>query len=446
MLAYAQNADGKKSDTEVLRRAMKQARKESHGQAEQMRVSEDLLKKLPKTDLHVHLDGSLRLSTLIELAKLHDVKLPSTDVEELQRTVFKPSYTDLPDYLAGFIYTTGVMRDAPSIERIAYEFAVDNYNEGVRYFEVRYGPQLHASADPGFGIRAVNLAVNTGLARARDEFNARLVASGRDEPMYEYAIIVCAMRMIFPGMSRYYDALMAVHANEPDVQIRQHASLALVYASIESRDKDGVPVVAIDIAGAESGFEAQEHTEAFALAHKHFLNKTVHAGEAYGPESINQAVRDLHADRIGHGFHLCSKDMIQSDEHKRSDGGEGFVNDLVKWVCDKRICFEVCPTSNLQTMPGLTLDEHALKTMLEHSVGVTICTDNRLVSRTTTVAELHKVIDAFHLSPKQVRDIVINGFKRSFYPGPYNERRAYVRKVTDFYDRVVREHQSETPP
>ena len=99
--------------------------------------SDEFLKAIPKTDLHVHLDGSLRLSTLIELAQAGGVSMPSYDEAELRRTVFRDSYKDLPEYLQGFQYTVAVMRTAANLERVSYEFAEDNYNEGVRYFEVR---------------------------------------------------------------------------------------------------------------------------------------------------------------------------------------------------------------------------------------------------------------------------------------------------------------------
>eukprot|EP00929_Paragymnodinium_shiwhaense_P117653 TRINITY_DN8854_c0_g1_i1.p1 TRINITY_DN8854_c0_g1~~TRINITY_DN8854_c0_g1_i1.p1 ORF type:complete len:446 (+),score=82.40 TRINITY_DN8854_c0_g1_i1:102-1439(+) len=419
-----------------LRKNMTRARSENILAMHSMQPSEELLRKLPKADLHVHLDGSLRLSTLIELAKAQGVELPSYEEAELLKTVFKPQYKDLPDYLQGFAYTCAVMRDAASVERISYEFAVDNYTEGVRYFEVRYAPQLHASADSSFSICDVNRAVDSGLRRARDEFNHKLESADADEPLYEYGIIVCAMRMIFPGMSRYYDALLAIHSHDPPEKVRSMASLALVNASIQNRE-EGVPIVALDIAGAEDGFPASEHTEAFDLAQKNYISKTVHAGEGYGPESINQAVRDLHADRIGHGFHLFSGHMITSEKTLGKDKGEAFMGNLLKWVSDRRICFEVCLTSNLQTMPGLKLEDHAFQKMVNSGVAVALCTDNRLVSRTSCTEELQKAIETFQMKPKQVRDVIISGFKRSFYPGPYEERRAYVRKVTDYYDRMI---------
>jgi len=426
--------------TDALRSAMVRARRQSHIDVKQVVATEAFLLAIPKTDLHVHLDGSMRLGTLIELAKEQGVELPSTDEAELRRTVFKPQYDSLEEYLKGFMYLTAVMQSAAPLERVSYEFAIDNYEEGVRYFEVRFAPQLHASADAEFGIRQVIAAVDRGLRRARDEFNERLQKSGLDEPLYEYGIIVCAMRSFFPGMSRYYTALLALHAHEPADFVSSMASTALVHASVVSRDEDQIPVVAIDIAGCEQGFEATVHKEAFELAHRHFIDKTVHAGEGYGPESINQAVRDLHAERIGHGFYLFEKDMIKNERNLGKDGGERFLSSLVKRICDHRITLEVCLTSNLNTMPELKLKDHAMKKMLAHHVAVTLNTDNRLVSNTTVTKDIRSAIDAFDLSPKQLKDIVVNGFKRSFFPGSYEERRCYVRKVMDYYDRLAVEH------
>jgi len=233
---------------------------------------------------------------------------------------------------------------------------------------------------------------------------------------------------------------MGVHAHEPADRIQQMASVALAHAAVLSRDEDKVQVVAIDIAGAEFGFEATVHKDAFEIAHRHFMDKTVHAGEGYGPESINQAVRDLHAERIGHGFHLFSKHLIKNERNLGKDGGEEFMKRLVKRVCDHRITLEVCLTSNLNTMPELSLKDHTFSKLLEHHVSVTLNTDNRLVSNTSVTNEIRKAIDTFHLSSKQLKDIVITGFKRSFFPGSYEERRCYVRRVMDYYDKIAEEH------
>lgn len=276
-------------------------------------ATDEFLAEIPKCDLHVHLDGSLRLKSLIELAKENSVELPSYDEDELNRTVFSGEFSCLEEYLLGFRYTCAVMTTGKAMERISYEFAMDNYAEGVRYFEVRFAPQLHAHASENFTIRDVVFAVNEGLKRAKQESNEALVASGRAElePMYDYGIIVCAMRLLPPGP--YYDMLRKVH---PDVELDRLAGMAseaLICSAEKCRDEDGVPVVALDVAGAEDGYPNKWHAAAFDRAHDSFFNKTAHAGEGYGPESIYQAICDLHAERIGHGFHLFSTDKVSAD-------------------------------------------------------------------------------------------------------------------------------------
>ena len=412
----------------------------------------DFLKAAPKADLHVHLDGSLRLSTLIDLAKKDGVNLPSFEEAGLRETVFRKNYRDLPEYLEGFQYTVAVMRSVENIERISYEFAEDNFEEGVRYFEVRFAPQLFASIEAGaeLNIRNTINAVNKGLKRAKEKYNRirdERLASSEDEvgqvggldPFYDYGIIVCAMRSFPPAP--YYDAFMALHEDLDAERCYGLASETLVYTAIKCRDEDGIPVVALDVAGPEDGFPNKAHERAFDVAHEKFLNKTVHAGEGFGPESIFQAINSLHAERIGHGFHLFSAEKITEITDQK--GREDFVRKLVKVVCDRRMACEVCLTSNLGTMPGLKLKDHAMAKMLEHSVCITIATDNRLVSDTNMAIELHKATETFMLTPKQLREIVINGFKRSFFHGPYIQKRKYIRSAMDFYDNLAKEYRLE---
>ena len=408
-------------------------------------VPEEFLQRCPKTDLHVHLDGSLRLETLIELAQADGVELPSYTEAGLREKVFREHYADLPEYLQGFIYTVGVMQKAENIERIAYEFGEDNYNEGVRYFEVRFAPQLFANVETGpnrLSIRDTILAVNKGLSRAKDKFNQELKDNGDMDgedssvpPPYDYGIIVCAMRSFPP--TPYYNAFLALHEGMDTQRCYGLASEVLASTAVQVRD-EGVPVVAIDVAGEEKGFPNKAHRKAFDIAHENFLYKTVHAGEGFGPESIGQAINELHADRIGHGFHLFSANLIEGnqDERERAE----YVRKLVKVVCDRRMAVEVCLTSNLGTGIVSRLEDHAMVKMLRHGVGVTINTDNRLVSDTKVSAELMKAVEAFHLSPKQLREIVINGFKRSFFSGPYSKKRKFIRAAMDYYDRLAREY------
>lgn len=396
--------------------------------------SDELLQALPKTDLHCHLDGSLRLETLIELARERNVALPSETPEGLQELVFKERYRDLPDYLHGFAYTCGVLTDAEALERVAYELGSDCLAEGVRYLEVRFAPQLHVR--PGLDVADVIAAVDRGLSRVVKEHESKPSVADRIEPPFRFGIICCAMRMFTGGFGPYFRDLLSVIPHSPAKEVYGIASLALARAVVDARDRLGLPVVGFDLAGAEAGHPARDHIDAYRFVHEHFLKKTVHAGEAYGPESIFQAITKLHADRIGHGTHLYAADQV-----KTGDDPHRYVRQLSEYVADRRVLLEVCITSNLQTMPELRrVERHPFGRMVTDRLSVTLCTDNRLVSRTTVSRELRLATNAFGIGPDELRRVILHGFKRSFYPGSYREKRNYVRQVIDYYDRVTSEH------
>jgi adenosine deaminase len=396
-----------------------------------------LLVALPKTDLHVHLDGSLRLSTLIELARERGVALPADTEAGMRAAVFKDHSADLPEYLAGFAWTCAVMQDAPALERVAYEFAQDNFAEGVRYVEVRFAPQLHQHA--GMDARRVLRAVNDGLRRAALEINAQVPAN---EPEFRYGIVVCALRTFTEQFSAYYANLLAALSKLPRKRLAGLASLEIAREAVWARDEEGIPVVGFDLAGQEDGFPAIDHQEAYAYAHANFLHKTVHAGEAYGAESIFQAITALHADRVGHGYFLFSPERISDP---RITDPAAYVERLAEYIADRRITIEVCITSNLQTNPSIgTVEAHTVRKMLDRRISVAVCTDNRLMSATTVSRELGLAVRHARLTPRELRDIVIHGFKRSFYSGTYAEKRRYVRKVIDQCDRVLAEFGVDT--
>lgn len=399
-------------------------------------TSIELLEALPKTDLHLHLDGSLRLSTLIELAAERGVELPATTEEGLRETVFRDAYANLGEYLHGFKYTCAVLRDEPALERCAFELAEDNFREGVRYVEIRFAPQLNMHAD--LGMKEVLLAVTRGLRRAEAEWNATPGVRDGKEPPYRAAIIVCAMRFFTAGFSPWYRDYVALHSYRPPEEIIRMAGEDLAHAAVRLRDELNLPIVGFDLAGQENGWPAGVHQPSYAFAHGSFMKKTVHAGEAFGPESIFQAITRLHADRIGHGYHLFSPELITSPE---IEDKEAYVAALAQYIADRRVTIEVCLTSNLQTMPELaSLRDHAFRHMLAAKMSTTICTDNRLVSNTTVSRELALAIENFDLSPRQLRQIIIYGFKRSFFPGSYTEKRAYVRDVIEHFETVYRRH------
>ncbi len=391
------------------------------------RYTQEFIRAIPKTDLHVHLDGSLRLPTLIELARERKVTLPSFTEEGLNELVFKDSYRDLNEYLKGFSWTLKVLQDREGLERAAYELAQDNLAEGVRYVEVRFAPQLHMSSS--FPFEAVMRAVDAGMRRAREEANQTLAPG---EPPFDYGIIVCALRFFDENSSEYYRDLFRLLSHSGQHDVFRAASLELARAGVRLRRETDVQIVGFDLAGAESGYPASVHEESYDFVHKNFMRKTVHAGEAYGPESIFQAVAKLHADRIGHGLHLFDEAMILSSSvpDKRV-----YIENLVDYIAENRTTIEVCLTSNMQTSPALRdISDHSLRQMLGHKLSVTFCTDNRLVSHTTVVKELTLALENFGIAPDQLKDIIAYGFKRSFYYHPYSMKRKWVRQVIDYYE------------
>ncbi len=401
------------------------------------KIDRNFIKAIPKAELHVHLDGSIRLSTMVDIARKSNIELPSYTVEGLKETVFKPKYRNLDEYLAGFKYTVQILQNEESLERTAYELAEDCANEGIRYLEVRFAPQLHINDHMDF--TCVLKAVNRGLETFKKEFNQLPKILNGDEPSFNYGIICCAMRMFNREASRYYQKFREVHPYTRSSRIQGWASEELAIASVDIRDQHGIPIVGIDLAGSEHGNPAEHHRRAYRIAHRNFMNKTVHAGEAYGPESIFQAITDLYADRIGHGFHLYSTDQISTEKIDK----EQYVQKLAQYIAERRITLEVCLTSNMQTMPNLqSLEEHALGKFLQHDLSVTIATDNRTVSNTTLTDELILAAETFNITPGKFKDLVIYGFKRSFYPGSYSEKRKYVRQIINYYEKLENDLES----
>lgn len=399
-------------------------------------ITREIIEKLPKTDLHVHLDGSVRIGTLIELAREYRVKLPSYTVEGLRELVFKPRYESLVDYLKGFDYTVPVLQSELALERTACELAEDNQKEGVRYVEVRFAPQLHVHAH--LSMENVLKSVNRGLERAKKSFNRRPEVVDGSEPPFEYAIVVCALRYFARGQSEYYDNMLQAHAFSDPERVFALASLELAQAAVRIRDEHGIPITGFDLAGAEAGHPAEDHVEAYNHAHKSFMMKTVHAGEAYGPESIFQAITDLHADRVGHATFLMDRSMITSPDIENQ---ESYVAELAQYIADRRITLEICLTSNMQTNPKLgDMSSHPFRVMKQARLSTTFCTDNRTVSNTTVSAEIEHAIRCLDLEATDLRRILIYGFKRSFFPGTYQDKRAYVRRIIDYFQHLAQQY------
>jgi adenosine deaminase len=395
------------------------------------RITTDFIRAIPKSDLHLHLDGSLRLKTLIELAREAKVKLPSFTESGLRKLVFKDTYKDLPDYLHGFMYTCAVLPDLENLSRVAQELVEDNVAEGVRYIEVRFAPQLHVT--PTTSVRDVVRAVAAGLAAgAKAHNNSKAVKSGTDLP-FHFGMILCAMRRFKKGMSPYFADMLRLMEHAPKSEIYAAASLELARAGVELA-KEGLPVVAFDLAGEEAGYPPADHWKAYQYAHDHFMRKTVHAGEAYGPESIWQAITQCHANRIGHGTFLFAQEMIQDP---KIEDRKKYVEDLANYLATQRIGVEVCVTSNLQTIPSLkSLAKHPVRQMIDHGLSVSICTDNRLISNTTVTREMELVCEHAKVTRDELKRLVVAGFKGAFFHGSFAEKRAFVNAVVSRYDEL----------
>lgn len=335
-----------------------------------MEVTEELIRALPKTDLHCHLDGSMRLKTILELAEKQGVKLPASDEVGLAKAIHMGEMCkSLEDYLVAFDVTCSVLQTEESLYRAAYELGIDAAAEGVRYLEVRYAPVLHQAR--GLKLTHIIDSVLEGLRAAKHETRIK------------YGVILCGIRHMSPEISLRLAELCVAYKNRG--------------------------VVGFDLAGAEANFPAKEHRQAFQLILKNNVNCTAHAGEAYGPESISQALHYLGAHRIGHGVRL------------REDG------DLLNYVNDHRVPLECCPSSNLQTRAVQDMKAHPLKFYFDYGLRVTINTDNRLITDTTVSREYLIAHQQLGLSLEDLTTVMVSGFKSAFLP--FREKQDLLKTV-----------------
>jgi len=335
-----------------------------------MELDKKILHDMPKTDLHCHLDGSMRIETILDLAQKQKVKLPIDDPAKLKK-ILVPGLKckSLVDYLKPFDITLSVLQEPDAIKRAAYELAEDCAAENIRYLEVRYSPVLHQQK--GLKLPTIVDSVLEGLHRAEHEHDIKT------------GVIICGMRNINPQTSLLLAELAVAYKNQG--------------------------VVAFDLAGAEENYPAKHHKEAFYLTLNNNVNCTAHAGEAYGPESIHQAIHYCGAHRIGHGTRL------------KEDG------DLLNYVNDHRIPLEVCLTSNIQTKAAESFEAHPLKFYYEIGLRVTINTDNRLISDTTMTNELYLAAKYAQLNMEDIKEIIISGFKSAFLP--MREKKVMLERI-----------------
>jgi len=328
-----------------------------------------LLRRLPKAELHCHLDGSVRPETMIELAREYRVTLPRDDADALREFMRVDDARTLEDYLMRFDTTLSVMQTEEALERMAYELAIDAAAEGVRYLEMRYAPPLNTLQ--GLTLQQTVEAPLRGIAKAQRE--ADITAR----------VIVCSLR--------HYDPTL---------------SLQLAHLAVDYKDRG---VVGFDLAGGELGNPASRHAAAFEYCQEHGLACTCHAGEGDGADSIRQAVHDCHAHRIGHATRLLEDPALMEEVHERG------------------IALELCLTSNVQTRATDRYETHPLKQFLARGMNVCLNTDNRLMSGTTLVDEYHHAATHCDCTFDELAGMALDGFRSSFLPE--QEKRAMVMRM-----------------
>lgn len=318
-------------------------------------MNDEIIEKLPKVDLHCHMDGSIRTATILDLARMQNYTLPADNVEDLRKFVRVPlDCRSLGDFLRRFEVFYPLLTNAYALERIAYELCRDCSKENVKYLEMRFAPVLQKTED--MPIPEVINAVLKGVKRGEKEFN-----------------IKCGV-------------LLCLYRGTPSEDILETARCA-----VRLKDEG---VCGVDIAGDESRFPLEDFIKPVQMCKNEGVYVTIHAGEAAGPENIRKAIR-MGADRIGHGVTLAT------DE------------ELMKEVAKRAIPLEICLTSNVHTQIIENYDSHPVKKFIQNGVNVTLNTDDRGVSGIDLTYEYKKAME-IGISLDKLVEIIMNGVKAAF--------------------------------
>ena len=354
-------------------------------------ITEEIIRSVPKILLHDHLDGGLRPQTIIDLADdLNYKKLPTRDKDELAEWFHVGANKgNLVEFLKGFEHTTAVLQTKEGLERAAYEMLEDMKNDGVVYVETRFAPVYHVNKN--MYLDDTVTSVLKGLERGKNDFGVG------------YGLILCGMR-------------------------NMKNTLEIAELAVNFR-KDGV--VGFDLAGEEGGYPPKKHLDAFQFIQRSNFNITIHAGEAFGKESIWQAIQWCGAHRIGHATRLV-EDIVFDDNGEVVSFGE-----LAQYILDKRIPLEICLLSNLHTGAVDKLENHPFGILFKEKFRVTINTDDRLMSANSLTKEFLTAVNYFNLSFDEMEKITINSMKSAFIP--YKERLRYIYEIIKPGFQKVRE-------
>lgn len=344
-------------------------------------TTEEIVRNVPKVQLHDHLDGGLRPQTVIDLAKEFKYNnLPTTDAGELSEWFFRGANKgNLVEYLEGFAHTCALMQNKEALERIAYEMMEDMYKDGVCYVETRFAPVFHT--DNGLYHEDIINAVLSGLERGKKDFGVG------------FGLILCGMR----NMSN---------------------TLEIAELAVNFRNQG---IVGFDLAGEEGGFPPKQHLDAFQFIKRENFHITIHAGEAFGKESIWQAIQFCGAHRIGHATRLI-EDIVFDKE-----GNVAALGDLAQYILDSRLPLEICLLSNVHTGAIDKIENHPFPILYKEKFRVFLNTDDRLMSDTTLTKEYMTATELFDINLDDIEKLNLNAMKSAFIP--YKERLHYIYNV-----------------
>lgn len=320
-------------------------------------ILEEILKIIPKIDLHCHLSGSVRPETILEIALEEGISVPTNEINNFKSFVqVNDDCKSLKEYLTKFDFNLMVMQKAKHIERITYELLQDTAKENVKYIEIRFAPMLHMNQ--GLSFEEVVEAVIKGKEKGEKEFDIK-----------SNLLLIC-MRHQSP-----------------------EKSIEVVEKGAEYIDRG---VVGVDLAGNEHDFKPTIHEEAFKLAKEKGLHRTVHAGETGIPENIIISVEKLFAERIGHGVYAYQNEKV------------------LEYVKKNKIPLEQCLTSNVQTKAVSNFVSHPIKTYLDQNIVVTVNTDNMTVSNTNLHKEYERLIEYQNFNFDDIKKVLLNSVEVAF--------------------------------
>ena len=333
----------------------------------------DLLKKLPKVELHCHLDGSIRPETILDIAIKENISIPTTDLNEFKKLVqVSDECQSLKDYISKFDLPLKVMLKKEHIYRITKELLEDLSKDNVKYAELRFSPFFHMRG--GLSFDEVLHTIIEAMESSKNDFGIK-----------SNIILIC----------------MRHHTVEESIQVVKMGSKFL-----------GKGVVAVDLAGNEHDFPPEIHEPAFKLAKKYGYKITIHAGETGICKNISTSIKNLFADRIGHGVYAYNDPEI------------------LDYIIQNKIPLEMCPTSNVQTKAVTSIKTHPIKEYLNKGVIVTVNTDNLTVSNTTLLKEYELLINELDFTYEDIKKVIENGINSSFQSE--EEKSALIKQLNQF--------------